>query len=295
MTMHALRGPKAEHELNICMIAMRTLSTMYSAAGWIRLLFQRLADKKRGRTKSNKSSSKNSRKTSPLRSDCENREAPTAQVASLLIHPTNNSPPKHNHEPHQTPAQPKSSTPVYQTHASNYMESIRPLTTASTMMDLDDQHVPQAYSDTAPMVGSPAGCGNMIENKIPHHDWDLSSMLALTHHTSIENAPTTHKITFVPSSGTVTTGQPTYPPIHPPPSHSSFSSSSQAYCPGDADDDRYATEMVTSLDFHPNVNEWDFWEHVTSAGESYFLETEQQPGMALGMNGMNGNQNEEWS
>ena len=46
MTMHAIRGPAAEHQLSVCMIAMRTLSTMYWAAGWIRNIFQKLGEKK---------------------------------------------------------------------------------------------------------------------------------------------------------------------------------------------------------------------------------------------------------
>ena len=46
MTMHAIRGPAAEHQLSICMIAMRALSTMYWAAGWIRNIFLKLGEKK---------------------------------------------------------------------------------------------------------------------------------------------------------------------------------------------------------------------------------------------------------
>lgn len=46
MTMHAIRGPAAEHQLSVCMIAMRTLSKMYWAAGWIRNIFQKLGEKK---------------------------------------------------------------------------------------------------------------------------------------------------------------------------------------------------------------------------------------------------------
>ena len=45
--MHAIRGgPAAEHQLSVCMIAMRTLSKMYWAAGWIRNIFQKFGGKK---------------------------------------------------------------------------------------------------------------------------------------------------------------------------------------------------------------------------------------------------------
>jgi hypothetical protein len=46
MTIHAVRGREGEQNLNFCMIAMRTLSTMYFAAGWIRNVFQQLNDKR---------------------------------------------------------------------------------------------------------------------------------------------------------------------------------------------------------------------------------------------------------
>jgi hypothetical protein len=47
MTMHAIRGPSAEHQLGLCMIAMRTLSTMYWAAGWIRNIFQKMGERQK--------------------------------------------------------------------------------------------------------------------------------------------------------------------------------------------------------------------------------------------------------
>ncbi|CAK7237734.1 hypothetical protein SBRCBS47491_010107, partial [Sporothrix bragantina] len=34
MLMHAIRGPAAEHQLSLCMIAMRSMATMYSSAEW---------------------------------------------------------------------------------------------------------------------------------------------------------------------------------------------------------------------------------------------------------------------
>ena len=44
--MHAIRGPPAEHQLSLCMIAMRSLATMYSNAEWVRNIFQALGRKK---------------------------------------------------------------------------------------------------------------------------------------------------------------------------------------------------------------------------------------------------------
>ncbi|KAL1865927.1 hypothetical protein VTK73DRAFT_5011 [Phialemonium thermophilum] len=46
MTMHAIRGAAGENQLGLCMIAMRTLATMYWAASWIRNIFQKLGEKK---------------------------------------------------------------------------------------------------------------------------------------------------------------------------------------------------------------------------------------------------------
>ena len=46
MTIHAIRGRESEQQLSLCMIAMRPLSSMYFAAGWIRNLFQKLSEKR---------------------------------------------------------------------------------------------------------------------------------------------------------------------------------------------------------------------------------------------------------
>ncbi|CAK7206925.1 hypothetical protein SEUCBS139899_009732 [Sporothrix eucalyptigena] len=46
MLMHAIRGPAAEHQLSLCMIAMRSMATMYSNAEWVRNIFQALGKKK---------------------------------------------------------------------------------------------------------------------------------------------------------------------------------------------------------------------------------------------------------
>lgn len=44
MSMHILRGPVAKHPLDLSMIAMRTLSKMYSGAGWIRNMFHKFIE-----------------------------------------------------------------------------------------------------------------------------------------------------------------------------------------------------------------------------------------------------------
>lgn len=44
--MHVLRGPDAEYQLSLCMIAMRTLETMYPACGWVRKIFYHLREKR---------------------------------------------------------------------------------------------------------------------------------------------------------------------------------------------------------------------------------------------------------
>ena len=45
--MHVIRGGAAEHQLGLCMVAMRTLATMYSNAEWVRNIFQKLGEKRR--------------------------------------------------------------------------------------------------------------------------------------------------------------------------------------------------------------------------------------------------------
>ncbi len=50
MTIHAMRGPVTERQLGLCMIALRTLSTMYSIGTVIRNIFQRLGEKRRSKT-----------------------------------------------------------------------------------------------------------------------------------------------------------------------------------------------------------------------------------------------------
>lgn len=45
MTIHTVKGQESEALFGICMIAMRTLSTRYFAARWIRNMFQQLNEK----------------------------------------------------------------------------------------------------------------------------------------------------------------------------------------------------------------------------------------------------------
>lgn len=45
--MHAIRGPAADQQLGLCMIAMRTLSTMYWAGNLIRTVFQKFGEWRR--------------------------------------------------------------------------------------------------------------------------------------------------------------------------------------------------------------------------------------------------------
>lgn len=49
MAIHAIRGSENDRQLGLAMIALRTLSTMYSIANAIRNIFQKLAEKRRVR------------------------------------------------------------------------------------------------------------------------------------------------------------------------------------------------------------------------------------------------------
>ncbi|KAJ9157327.1 hypothetical protein NKR23_g302 [Pleurostoma richardsiae] len=66
MTMHVIRGAAGEHQLSLCMIAMRTLSTMYWAAGWIRNIFQKLGEKKQRSSHAHNTSVPPTRVPSPV-------------------------------------------------------------------------------------------------------------------------------------------------------------------------------------------------------------------------------------
>lgn len=66
MTMHAIRGRAAEHQLGLCMVAMRSLATMYTNAEWVRNIFQKLSEKKRSFISYNPSAAP-TRSSSPAR------------------------------------------------------------------------------------------------------------------------------------------------------------------------------------------------------------------------------------
>jgi hypothetical protein len=66
MTMHAIRGRAAEHQLGLCMVAMRSLATMYTNAEWVRNIFQKLSEKKRSFISHNPSAAP-TRPSSPAR------------------------------------------------------------------------------------------------------------------------------------------------------------------------------------------------------------------------------------
>jgi len=73
MTMHAIRGRAAEHQLGLCMVAMRSLATMYTNAEWVRNIFQKLSEKKRSII-SHSPSAAPTRTSSPAR-QCDGRQA----------------------------------------------------------------------------------------------------------------------------------------------------------------------------------------------------------------------------
>jgi hypothetical protein len=97
MTMHILRGREAEYQLSLCMIAMRTLETMYPACGWVRKIFYQLREKRFNYGISCAAADVES--SQPQTESLRESFIPEARddVADFVSHPESNNP--HHHEP----------------------------------------------------------------------------------------------------------------------------------------------------------------------------------------------------
>lgn len=76
MTMHAIRGPASDHQLGLCMVAMRALATMYTNAEWVRNIFQKLGDRKRGTGRGGASTAPTRAATPARRPEAEPQHVP---------------------------------------------------------------------------------------------------------------------------------------------------------------------------------------------------------------------------